>query len=159
MMSENLGKHGREWPAGKASAKVQMFVEANSKPHGIVIYTDGSISRDRSGWRFTVKQGGMSVHRYSGAHKSHNLQSDHRDRSSHTCYTVASLTKRLADYTCHHSQTEWTCCKVESGMGFPSTSMHNLRLQRQSLVLPTHLPPGQEPTQMGQQKRQQKWRR
>ena len=32
-----------------------MLVEANSKPHDIVIYTDGSVTRDRSGWGFTVK--------------------------------------------------------------------------------------------------------
>ena len=35
-----------------------MLVEANSKPHDIVIYTDGSVTRDRSGWGFTVKQDG-----------------------------------------------------------------------------------------------------
>ena len=48
--------HCREWPAGKANAGVQMLVEANSKPHDIVIYTDGSVTRDRSGVGFTVKQ-------------------------------------------------------------------------------------------------------
>ena len=44
-----------------------MLVEANSKPHGILIYTDGSVTRDRSGWGFTVKQGGRTVHEGSGA--------------------------------------------------------------------------------------------
>ena len=34
-----------------------MLVIANSKPHDIVIYTDGSVTRDWSGWGFTVKQG------------------------------------------------------------------------------------------------------
>ena len=46
-----------------------MLVEANSKPHDIVIYTDGSVKRDRSGWGFTVKQGGRTVHGDSGAHR------------------------------------------------------------------------------------------
>ena len=32
------------------SAEVQMLVEANSKPHDIVIYTDGSVTRGRRGW-------------------------------------------------------------------------------------------------------------
>ena len=42
LLSENLGTHCREWPAEKkANAEVQMLVEANSKPHDIVIYTDG----------------------------------------------------------------------------------------------------------------------
>ena len=64
-----LGTHCHEWSAGKASAEVQMLVEANRKPHGIVIYTDGSVTRDRSGWGFTVKQGGRTVHEDRGAHR------------------------------------------------------------------------------------------
>ena len=60
LLSENLGTHCREWPAGKTNAKVQMLVEANSKPHDIVIYTDGSV---------TVKQGGRTVQEDSGAHR------------------------------------------------------------------------------------------
>ena len=69
LLSENLGTHCREWPARKNNADVQMLVEANSKPHDIVIYTDGSVTRDRSGWEFTVKQGGRTVHEDSGAHR------------------------------------------------------------------------------------------
>ena len=61
LLSENLGMHCREWPAGKASAEIQMLVEANSKPHDIVIYTDGSVTKGQSGWKFTVKQGGTTV--------------------------------------------------------------------------------------------------
>ena len=57
LLSENLGTvtHCREWPAGKANAEAQMLVEANSKPHDIVIYTDVSVARERSGWGSTVK--------------------------------------------------------------------------------------------------------
>ena len=69
LLSENLGTHCREWPARKNNADVQMLVEANSKPHDIVIYTDGSVTRDRSGWEFTVKQGGRTVHEDGGAHR------------------------------------------------------------------------------------------
>ena len=87
MLSENLGTLWREWPAaGKANTQVQILVEANSKPRDIVIY----IHKDWSGWGFTVKQGGRIVHEDSGAH-SHDLQSDHAGRSSHTCNTLASL--------------------------------------------------------------------
>ena len=74
LLSESLGTHCREWPAEKKekkenNAEVQMLVESNSKPHDIVIYTDGSATRDRSGWGFTVKQGGRTVHEDSGAHR------------------------------------------------------------------------------------------
>ena len=34
-----------------------------------MIYTDGSVIRDLSGWGFTVKQGGRTVHEDSGAHR------------------------------------------------------------------------------------------
>ena len=71
-MPENLGTLCRKWPAGKANAEVQMLVESNSMPHDIVIYTDNSVTRDRSGLGFTVKQGGRTVHEDSGTH-SHDL--------------------------------------------------------------------------------------
>ena len=69
LLSENLGTHCRERPDGKTNAEVQMLVEANNKPHDIVIYTDGSVTKDRSGWGFTVKQGGRTVHEDSEAHR------------------------------------------------------------------------------------------
>ena len=65
-----------------------MLVEAKSKPHDIVIYTDGSVTKDRSGWGFTVKQGGRAAW---WKLQSHDLLSDHGGRNSHTCNTVASL--------------------------------------------------------------------
>ena len=46
-----------------------MLIEANSNPHGIEIYTDGSVTRDRSGWGFTVKQGEGNVYEDIGAHR------------------------------------------------------------------------------------------
>ena len=61
LLPENLGTHCREWPAGKANAEVQKVVEANRKLHDIVIYTNGSVTRDLSGWGFTGKQRGRVV--------------------------------------------------------------------------------------------------
>ena len=62
---KKTGTHCHEWPAEKANTEVQMLVQANNKPRGIVIYTDGSVTRNRSGWWFTVKQGGRTVHNNS----------------------------------------------------------------------------------------------
>ena len=42
---------------------------SQQQPHDIVIYADGSVTRDQSNWRFTVKQGGRTVHEDSGAHR------------------------------------------------------------------------------------------
>ena len=52
-----LGTNRPEWPAGEISAEKQMLVEANSKPHDVLIYTEGSVKRAQYGWGFTVKQG------------------------------------------------------------------------------------------------------
>ena len=98
-----------EWSSEKASAEVQMLVEANSKPHDIVICRDDSITRDQSGWGFTVKRGGRTVHEDSGAHR----------------VTTSSLTMEVEAVT--NANTE-----VESGMSCPNwhTAMHSLRIQR-----------------------------
>ena len=87
LLSGNLGTHCRKWPAEKANAEVQMLVKASSKPHDTVIYMNGSVIRDQSGWRFMVKD----CARRQWSPQSHNLQPDHGGRSSHTCNTVASL--------------------------------------------------------------------
>ena len=47
-LSDNLGTHCQEWPAGKANTDVQILVEAHRKPCDIGIYTDGSVTRDCS---------------------------------------------------------------------------------------------------------------
>ena len=49
LLSGNLGTHCRERPTAKTNAEVQILVEANSKPHDIVIYTHGSVTKGRSG--------------------------------------------------------------------------------------------------------------
>ena len=105
LLPENLGTHCRELPAEKARAEVLMLIQANSKPRDIVIYTDGSVTRNRSGWGFTVKEGGRIVHE-DWRLQSHDPQSYHGCKSSHTCNTVTSLPnwpKGRTDYTCHHS--------------------------------------------------------
>ena len=63
---QSLGTHCREWPAGIAGVEVLILVKANSKANGVVIYTDASTTKDRSGWGFTVKQGAMILHEDSG---------------------------------------------------------------------------------------------
>ena len=62
LLSENLGTPCREWPAVKANTEVQMLVEANREPPDIVIYMNGSVTSNRSGWGFLAKQGRRTVH-------------------------------------------------------------------------------------------------
>ena len=59
-MPENLGKHCREWPAGKTESEIKLLIQENRKPQ--IVYTDGSVTKDQSGWDFTVKQGATTIH-------------------------------------------------------------------------------------------------
>ena len=96
LLSENLGTHCRDWPAGKANAEVQKFVKANSKPHDIVIYT-----KDWPGRGFTVKQGGRTVHKDNGAHRvtTSNLTME-VEAVTHAIYWLASQCD--TQVICHH---------------------------------------------------------
>ena len=133
LLSENLGTHCREWPAGKANAEVPMLVEANSKPHDIVIYTDGSVTRDRSGWGFTVKQGGRTVHEDTGSHRvmTSSLTME-VDAVAHAIQWLAPQRDAQITYAIIHTDSMNLLQKVESGMGCPDwhTTMHSLQLQR-----------------------------
>ena len=114
LLPEYLGTHCREWPASDGNAtnaEVHMLVEANSKPQDIVIYTDGSVTRDRSGWgqssralqgticdyqtnigtvwRATLDQAGRKYCTLrQKSPESHDLQSDYGDRRCHMQYSV-----------------------------------------------------------------------
>ena len=131
LLSENLGKHCQEWPAGKASAEVQMLVEANSKPHDTVIYTDGSVTRDRSGWGFTVKQGGKTVH--SGPHRVMTSSLTMVvEAVTHAIQLLASQHDAQITHVVILTDSMNLLQKVESGMGCPDwhTAMHSLQIQR-----------------------------
>ena len=99
--------------------------------HDIVIYTDGYVTRDPSGWGFTLS--GRTVHEYNGAHgvttSSMTMEVEAVTRA------IQWLTSQCDAQITHaiiltHSMN--LLQKVESGMGCPDwyTAMHCLRLQR-----------------------------
>ena len=133
LLSENLGTHCREWPAGKANAEVQLLVEANSKPHDMIIYTDGSVTSERSGWGFTAKQGGRTVHEESGAHKvSTSSLTMEVEAVTHAIQWLASQHDAQITHAIILTDSMNLLQKVKSGMGCPDwhTAMHSLQLQR-----------------------------
>ena len=68
LLPENLGKHCRQWPAGKTESEIKLLIEENSKPQNLIVYTDDSVTKDQSGWGFTVKQGEATIHEDSAAY-------------------------------------------------------------------------------------------
>ena len=68
LLPHNLGKHCREWPAGKTESEIKLHIQENSKPQDLIVYTDGSVSKDQSEWDFTVKQGATTIREDSAAY-------------------------------------------------------------------------------------------
>ena len=49
-----------------ASRQNRVRDQENSKPQDLIVYTDGSVTKDQSGWGFTVKQGAATtIHEHS----------------------------------------------------------------------------------------------
>ena len=98
----------------------------------IVIDMDGSITRDRSVWGFTVKQGGRTVLEDSGAHRvTVSSLTMEVEAVTHTIQWLASQSG--AHITRHYSQRlNEPPAKGEPGMDCPDwhTTRHSLRLQR-----------------------------
>ena len=110
-----------------------MIVEGNSKPHDIVIYTDGSVTRDGSAWALTVKQDGKTVHEDSGAHRVTTcILTMEVEVVTHAMQWLAS--QRYAQITDAIIVTDSVNLpqKVQCGTGCPRwhTAMHSVRLQR-----------------------------
>ena len=57
-----------EWPAGRVESETKLFIPGNSKPQDLIVYTGGSVSKDQSGWGFSVKQGATAIHVDSAAY-------------------------------------------------------------------------------------------
>ena len=68
LLPENLGDHCREWPAGKTESKIKLLIQENSKPQDLIVYTDGSVTKDQLGWGFLVKQGATTIYEDSATY-------------------------------------------------------------------------------------------
>ena len=67
LLPENSGKHCREWPADKTESEIKLLIQESSKPQDLIVYSHGSVTKDQSGWGFTVKQGATAIHEDSAA--------------------------------------------------------------------------------------------
>ena len=61
-------KHYSEWPADKTESKIKLSIPENNKLWDLILYTDGSVTRDQSGWGFAVKQGATTIYEGSAAY-------------------------------------------------------------------------------------------
>ena len=67
-IAEQLGRHCRDWAAGRTEAEVRAILEQITKRTDFIVYTDGSVTKGKSGWGYVVKQSGVIVQRRNGAY-------------------------------------------------------------------------------------------
>ena len=69
LLPENLGKHcAKNGQQAKRSQEVKFLIQKDSKPQDFIVYIEGSVTKDQSGWDFTVKQGATTIHEDSTAY-------------------------------------------------------------------------------------------
>ena len=98
-----------------------------------MIYTDGLVTRDQSGWGFTVKQGGRTVHEDSGSHRvTTSSLTMEVEAVTHAIQRLAAQRDPQITHAVILIDSMNLLQKVESGMGCPEwhTAMHSLWLQR-----------------------------
>ena len=86
-----------------------------------MIYTDGSVTRDRSGWGFTAKQDGRTVHEDSGAHRvTTSSLTMEVEAVTHAIQWLASQRDARITHAIILTDSMNLLQKVESGMGCPT---------------------------------------
>ena len=97
-----------------------MLVKANSKSHDIVIYADCSVTKDGSGWGFTAKQDGRTVHEDSGAHRiTTSSLAMEVEAVAHAIQWLASKRDAQITHATIFTDSMNLLQTVQSGMGCP----------------------------------------
>ena len=129
LLSENLVTHYREWPAEQPMLKYKCL----SKPTASHMTSWSTWTKEQSGWGYTVKQGGRTVHEDSGIHRvTTSSLTMEVEAVTHAIQWLVS--QRVAQITHAIILTDSMNLpqQVESAVGCPDwhTTMHSLRLQR-----------------------------
>ena len=67
------------------------LIQENSKPQDLIVYTDGSVTKDLSGWGFTVKQCATTIHEDSAAYTvSTSILKIEAEAATHALRWIAS---------------------------------------------------------------------
>ena len=146
---ETIPASPRDTPASKfrkalsrmASKSNVIRDQLNNKQQDIIVYTDVSVTKDKSGWCFiTVKQGATTVHEDSTDYtvSTPNLTME-VGVVTYALRWIASRGDSLNDHTCHHPHRfkELAKTKVEVGndrLASKATLISGLRFGRSEVL-------------------------
>ena len=133
--TDHLGQHCRDWASGRTDAEIRTIIEENTKPHDLIIYTDGSVSREKkkSGWGFTAKQNGKTIHEDSAAHEhvTSSLTME-VEAVTHALQWLETHTCQTATYAMILTDSMNLIEKIKAGWGSPDwhKAIANLDIQK-----------------------------
>ena len=98
----------------------QLWRKRKEGKRDIVVYTDGSVTKDQSGWCFTVKQGATTIHEDSAAYTvSTSSFTMEVEAVTHALRWIASLADSRTTLAIILADSMSLLQKVKSGMGSP----------------------------------------
>ena len=101
-------------------SEIKLFIQQNSKPQDLIVYTDGSVTKDQSGWGFTVKQGATTIHEDSAAYMvSISSLTMEAEAVTHDLRWFASRGDSQTTHAIILIDSMSLLQKVKSGMGSP----------------------------------------
>ena len=54
-------------------SEIKLLIQEKSKLQELVLYTDGSVTKDQARWGFTAKEGATTIHKDSAAYNNNNI--------------------------------------------------------------------------------------
>ena len=133
--SDHLGRHCRDWASGSTDAEIRIIIEENTKPDDLIIYTDGSVCREKgkSGWAFTAKENGKTIHEDSAAyeHVTSSLTME-VEAVTHALQWLETHTFQTVTHAMILTDSMNVIQKIKAGMGSPDwhNAMTNLDIRK-----------------------------
>ena len=114
---ENTVENGQQ---AKHNQRSIFSFKKTAKPQDIIVYTDGSDTKDQSGWGFTVKQGVTTIHEDSAAYTvSTSSLTMEVDAVTHSLRWIASRGDSRSTHAVILTDSMGLLQKMKSGMGSP----------------------------------------
>ena len=109
----------------KTEPEIKFLIQENSKPQDLIVYTDGSVTKDQPGWGFTVKQVATAIHEDNAAYTAptSSLTMEEVETVTHALRWTASRVDGQTTHTIILTDSMTLLQKKKSGMGNPDKNV------------------------------------
>ena len=101
-------------------SEIKLLIQQNSRPQDLIVYTDGSVTKDQSGWGYTVKQCATTIDKDRAAYMvSISSLTMEAEAVTHDLRWIASRGDIQTTHAIILIDSLSLLLKVKSGMGSP----------------------------------------